>query len=108
MVSSRGMLVKSESTSRLPMKVSKYSKFIKRTEESLGTKNFASFELGVPIAESIGLNGEQTSVMVLCTLQSPYRIPGLLPTALIFLYCLVNKLPDCSPQISPQIFYIVR
>ena len=33
------------------------------TEESLGTKNFVRLWLGVPIAESIGLNGGQTLVM---------------------------------------------
>ena len=32
--------------------------------------------------------------MALSTLQSPYRIPSLLPTALIFLYCSVDKLPE--------------
>ena len=35
--------------------------------------------------------------MVLCALQSQYKIPGLLPAAaLIFLYCLVDRLPDFS------------
>ena len=34
--------------------------------------------------------------MALCTLQSPDRIPVLLPTALFFLYCSVDKLPDFS------------
>ena len=32
--------------------------------------------------------------MNLRTLQSPYKIPGLRPTALIFLYRLVDKVPD--------------
>ena len=49
--------------------------------------------LGVPIAESIGLNGEKISVMALCTLESPCKIPGLLPTALIFLYYSVGRVP---------------
>ena len=108
MVSSRGILVNNESTSRLPMKSllswctissakAKESftvNSLKVIEESLRTKNLASLQLEVPIAETIGLNGGQISVMALCTLQIPYKIPGLLPTALIFLYCSVDKVPD--------------
>ena len=95
MVSSVGTLVKSESISRLPFKSllswctissakTKESFTVNSLnviEENLGTKNFASLYLGVPTAESIGLNRGQTLVMSLCTLQSPYKIPGLLSTA---------------------------
>ena len=48
------------------------------------------------MAERIGLKGGQMSVTVLCTLYIPYKIPGLLPVALIFLYWLELKLPDFS------------
>ena len=48
------------------------------------------------MVESIGLKGGQISVIALCTLHSPYRIPGLLPIALIFLYWSELKLPDFS------------
>ena len=41
------------------------------SEEIRGTRTFASLLLGVPIADSISLNGRKTSVIVLCTLQSP-------------------------------------
>ena len=61
---------------------------------------FESLLLGVPIAESIGLNGGQISVMALCTLQSPCKIPGLLPTALIFLYYSVGRVPNFSKHFS--------
>ena len=63
-------------------------------EESLGTKNFESLQLGVPIDESIGLNGEKTSMIPLCTSQRSYKIPGLHPIALIFLDWSVVRLPD--------------
>ena len=52
----------------------------------------------------IGLNGGQISVKALCSLQSPYKIPGQLLTALIFLYCEVDKLPDFS---SLFIFFLI-
>ena len=38
------------------------------------------------MAESIGLKGGQISVTALCNLHSPFKIPGLLPVALIYLY----------------------
>ena len=86
MVSSRGILVKSELTLRLPMKslpsrctissAKAKESFTENSlnviEESLGTKNIASLKQGVPIAESVGLNGRQTSMIDLCTLHSPY------------------------------------
>ena len=48
------------------------------------------------MAESIDLKGRQISVTAFCTLHSPYKIPGLLLVALIFLYWLELKLPDFS------------
>ena len=67
-------------------------------------------ELGVPAAESIGLNGGKTSAMALCTLQRPYRIPGLLPTALIFLILLGRQISWFfkSLQILLHIFLMVN
>ena len=38
------------------------------------------------MAESIGVKCGQISVTALCTLHRPYKIPGVLPIALIFLY----------------------
>ena len=35
----------------------------------------------------MGLKGGHLSTMFLCTLQIPYKTPGLEPTALIFLCC---------------------
>ena len=48
------------------------------------------------MAESIGLKVRKISVTALRTLHSPYKIPGLLPVALIFLYWSELKLPDFS------------
>ena len=50
-----------------------------------GSKNFAILYDDVPIAEKMGLKGGHLSTMFLCTLPRPYKIPGLEPTALIFL-----------------------
>ena len=63
-------------------------------ESILGTKNFAILYDGVPIAEKMGLKGGHLSTMFLCTLQRPYRIPGLEPTAFIFLCCSTLRAPD--------------
>ena len=60
-------------------------------EESLGNKNLWNLQLRVPIAEIMVLNGKEISVLALCALQKPYKIPGLLPIALIFLYWSVVK-----------------
>ena len=51
----------------------------------LGTKNFAISYDGVPIAERMGPKRGRLSTMFLCTLQRPYKIPGLEPAALILL-----------------------
>ena len=42
----------------------------------------------------MGLKGGQLSTMFLCILQSPYKVPGLEPTALVFLCCITLKAPD--------------
>ena len=110
MVSSRDILRKTEFTSRLPKKnlqprftissVKAKESFkvnlLNVIEESLGTKKFASFQLGVPIAESKVLNGGQTSVIALCILQSLHKIPALLPIVMIFLHRPVFRLPGFS------------
>ena len=38
--------------------------------------------------------------MALCTLQSTHKIPSLLLTTLIFLYCSVDRVPDFSSLFS--------
>ena len=53
----------------------------------LRTKNFAILYDGIPIAERMGLKRGYLSTMFLCTLQRPYKTPGLEPADLIFLYC---------------------
>ena len=62
-------------------------------EASLGTKYFANFYVGVPVAERIGWKDGHTSATALCTLHKAYKIPGLLPTYFTFLYCCSVKLP---------------
>ena len=42
----------------------------------------------------MGLKGEHLSTIFLCTLQRPYKTPGLEPTALIFLCCSTLRAPD--------------
>ena len=39
----------------------------------------------MPVTEFVGLNGGQTLVMALWTLQDPYKFSGLHPTAWFFL-----------------------
>ena len=51
---------------------------------SIGTKNFASLYVGVPIADKIGL--KLSSVTILWTLAEPYIIPGLESEGLKSLY----------------------
>ena len=46
--------------------------------------------------ESVDLNGRQTSVIALYTLQSPYKIPGLFPIVLVLLYWSLVRQPDSS------------
>ena len=95
MVSSRGLLEKSESMSKLPMKLLKsYSTVsVAKLNESLivfllvvnsskiGTKYFASLYVGVCKADKIGLKSGQPSTHFLCTSQEPYIIPGLVATS---------------------------
>ena len=45
-----------------------------------GTKNFANFYVGVPISDKIGRKGGTPSLIGLCILARPYKIPGLEPT----------------------------
>ena len=54
---------------------------------SIGTKNFASFYVDVPMADKIGLKDGRPSVTILWTLAKPYIIPGLEPEGLKSLYC---------------------
>ena len=54
---------------------------------SIGTKNFASLYVGVPMADKIGLKDGRPSVTILWTLAKPYVIPGLEPEGLKFFYC---------------------
>ena len=64
------------------------------TEVILKTKNFGTLYDGVPIAERMGLKGGHLSTMFSCTLQKPYKTPGLDPTASIFLCCSTLRAPD--------------
>ena len=54
---------------------------------SIGTKNFASFYVGVPMADKIGLKDGRPSVTILQTLAKPYIISVLEPEGLKSLYC---------------------
>ena len=53
---------------------------------SIGTKNFASLYVGVPMADKIGLKDGGPSVAILWTLAKPYINPGLEPEGLKSLY----------------------
>ena len=44
---------------------------------SKGTKNFAILYVGVPISDKIGRKGGTPSLIGLCILARPYKIPGL-------------------------------
>ena len=99
-VSSRGILVNNELTSKLliarklsystisfaKQKVSLTVNSLDVIEFILGTKNFTILYDSVPVAERMDPKGGHLS-MFLCTLQRPYETPGLEPTALIFLCC---------------------
>ena len=50
---------------------------------NMGTKNLAMLSEAVCEADEIGLNGVQPSTCCLYTLQSPYIVPGLVPTNFI-------------------------
>ena len=94
MVPSRGMLVKSESISKLPMKLlESYSTIsvanlnksltvylLVVNDSKIGTKYFLSLYVGVSKADKIGLKGGQPSTCFLCSLQDPCIISGLVPT----------------------------
>ena len=55
---------------------------------------FAILYDGVTIAERVGLKGGHLSTMFLCTLQRPYKTPGLEPAVLIFLCSSTLRDPD--------------
>ena len=94
MVSSRVMLVKSQSISKLPMKflescstisALKLKEFLTVyllvvNDSKIGTKYFASLYVGVYKADKLGLRGGQSLTHFLSTFQEPYIIPGLVPT----------------------------
>ena len=110
MVSSRGLLAKTESISKLPMKLLESCSTVSEAKlnESLtvylllvygskiGTKYFASLYVGVCKAGKIRLKGGQPSTYFLCTLQEPYIIPGLVPTVFrclcVFSYMLLESI----------------
>ena len=46
----------------------------------MGTRNLAMLQVGVHIAESIGLSGGQLFMNCLCTLAKPYKMPNCEPT----------------------------
>ena len=50
-----------------------------------GSKNFASLQVGVPIADKIGQKGSSPFLGSLCTFPNLYKQPGLDPTGLMFL-----------------------
>ena len=91
MVSSRRMLVKRESISKLPITLLESCSTISvaKLNESftvyllvvngskIGTKFFANLYVSVCKADKIGLKGGQPSTYFLCTLQEPHIIPGL-------------------------------
>ena len=95
MVSSRGMLVKSKSISKQPIKllescsrisVARLNEFLTMNllvvnGSKLGTKYFASLYVGACKADKIGLKVGQPSTHVLCTLHKPYIIPSLVGTS---------------------------
>ena len=54
---------------------------------SIGTKNFASLYVGVPMVNKIGLKDGMSLVTSFHTLAKPYIIPGLEPEGLKSLYC---------------------
>ena len=94
-VFSSGMLIKRESKSRLPIKYSgscSTTASAKANESftvhsllvadfKIGTRNFANLYVRVLISDEIGQKGRQLLIS-LWTLQSPFIIPGLVPTGL--------------------------
>ena len=54
---------------------------------SIGTKNFASLHVGVPMADKIGLQDGRPSLTILWTLAKPYIIPSLETEGFKSLYC---------------------
>ena len=56
---------------------------------SIGTKNFASLYVGVPMVDK-GLKNGRPSVTILWTLAEPQIIPGIEPEGLKSLYGLIE------------------
>ena len=54
---------------------------------SIGTKNFASLYVGVPMADKIGLKDARPSLTILLTLAEPFITSGLQHEGLKYLYC---------------------
>ena len=75
---------------------------------SIGTKNFASLYVGVPMADKISLKDGRPSVTIVWTLAKPYTIPGLEPEGLKTLYCSmeISFLSLRFLRTSVTIFYI--
>ena len=109
MVSSRGMFVKSESITKLPMM--EFFSIISEAmlNESLivsllvvnvsktGTKYSASLYAGVCKVDKIGLKDGQPSTYVLYISQVPYIIPGLVSTGFRCLRVSSNMLLKSTP-----------
>ena len=110
MVSLSGILVKGESTCRLHIKFSATCSTISSAKASesitvyslqvkdfkIGTRNYASLQVGVVIADKKSRKGRQSSMVSLCTLQSPYIIPGLVPNELRDLFVYSNILLNAT------------
>ena len=86
----KGDVSKSESISKLPMKLESCPTIsVAKLNETLtvylllvngskiSTKYFASLYVGVCKSDKIGMKGGQPLTHFLCTLQEPYIIPGL-------------------------------
>ena len=56
--------------------------------KNLGAKNFSILWLRISTAGNTDLNNGQTAMIVSCTIQGLYKVPGLLLTTLIFLFIL--------------------
>ena len=95
MVSSSGMLVNKESTSRLGIyKLGSYLQISSaKWNESVtvysfgvknGSRNFANLLVGIPVAVKIRQKGGSSILASLYTFPNPYKMPGVDPTSLMF------------------------
>ena len=101
-VSFKGILVNRDSMSKLA--ITRLESNVKSSSEkeneslivysldvkgaSKGTKNFAILCVGVPISDKMGRKSGTPSLIDLCILARPYKIPGLEPTGCKSLYFL--------------------